>query len=179
MGLLTMEALVETCQTPCFTAEGDVAGSAQDPPSQWAWGFLWLNQGPNFLLGLCFLHHVTALGQDQEPGDEPMSGAEQGQARGAGPPAHRTDVPLHLPPALQTLWSERQGNTTFSLLLIGVTSRPLKGGARQPPAILCMSNGWRSPITWSIALPFHDPFRGEILWTLSGVSLAPHHIYHS
>ena len=178
MGLLTKEALVETCQTPCFTGEGDVEGSAQDPPSQWAWGFLLLNQGPSFLLGSSFLHHITALGQGQEPRDEPTSSAEQGQARDAESPFHHRDVPLHLPPPLHTLWSERQGNTAFSLLRVGVTSRPVKGGARQPPSTLCMSKGWRSPITWSIAFPFHDPFRGGILWTLPGVSLAPHHIYH-
>lgn len=51
----------------------------------------------------CFLYHVTALGQGQEPGDEPMSSTAQEQARGAGSPAHRTDVPLHMPPPLHTL----------------------------------------------------------------------------
>lgn len=88
---------------PLFHWRGRCGGKCPRSPKPVGLGLSVTQPGAKFLSGLMFSPHVTTLGQDQEPGDEPMSGAEQGQARGAGPPAHRTDVPLHLPPALHTL----------------------------------------------------------------------------
>lgn len=62
-------------------------------------------------------------------------------AQGRGRPGVQGHLPiaqtsrLYLPPPLHTLCSKRQENTTFSLLLVGETSRPVNGGVRQPPPL--------------------------------------------
>lgn len=160
MGLLTKAALVETCQTPCFTGEGGGWKCLQDPPASGPGAFCDSTRG-QVSFWACFLLSCYRFGSG--PGtwgwthEQHRTGA--GQGRRVTCPPHRRSSTCHLHSILCDLKGKGIPHSPY-YSRCNIPDQ-LKGvpGSHQP--FCACQKGWRSPITWNIALPFHDPLEVE------------------
>lgn len=137
MGLLMEEAFKGNLSDPLVSLKREMWDEVPNVPQSWGPGALCDPKGTSLLACRAYLISIMLplWVRAWNLGISPWA------AQGRGRPGVQGHLPttqtsrLYLPPPLHTLCSKRQENTTFSLLLVGETSRPVNGGVRQPPPL--------------------------------------------